>query len=187
MKNNELNVSQITFPQKFRVSTGSGQRAIADTIENAIVEDYVNNHNGVKPKSVRTIEDYSIDNKLVDIKTRDIDRDFSMPNLISVDRLMKNKDKHIEYQFVEYQVKDGYAQITHVENRPIHTICWSAMKIQNLGLGQLQLVKTSDIPYYTGSKDEWYKELRVQMNAFYEKQIKKFERLICYENNDIMG
>ena len=32
-----------------------------------------------------------------------------------------------------------------------------------------------------------YKELRVQMNAFYEKQIKKFERLICYENNDTMG
>jgi len=162
---------------QYTIPSNAGQRAIADIIEYHIVEDYVAK-GGIRPKSVRTIEDVCYNNKLIDIKTRDIDRDFSMPNLISVDRLMKNKDKHIEYQFVEYQVKDNIATITHIENRPIHTICWTAMKIQNLGLGQLQLVTVTDIPYYTGSKDEWYKELREQMNAFYKRQIKKFERLI---------
>jgi hypothetical protein len=160
------------------IPINAGQRAIADIIEYHIVEEYIAK-GGIRPKSVRTIEDVCFNNKLIDIKTRDIDREFSMPNLISVARLMKNKDKHIEYQFVEYQVKDNIANITHIENRPIHTICWTAMKIQNLGLGQLQLVTLTDIPYYKGTKDEWYVELRKQMNAFYKRQIKKFERLIA--------
>ena len=163
--------------KQFKLPTNAGQRSIADIIENSIVEEYVNK-GGIKPSSVRTIEDVFFDNKLIDIKTRDIDREFSMPNLISVDRLMKNKDKHIEYKLVEYQVRNNVATITNIEDRPIHSISWSAMKIQNLGLGQLQLVTTSNIPYYNGTKEEWFIELREQMNAFYTKQIKKFEKLI---------
>ena len=101
-----------------------------------------------------------------------------MPNLISVDRLMKNKDKHIEYKIVEYSVEGNHALIHNIIDRPIHTICWSAMKIQNLGLGQLQLVKVDDIPVYKGTKDQWYEQLRIEMNLFYKKQIVKFTKLI---------
>ena len=164
----------------YDIPTNAGQRAIADIIEYHIVEELVQK-GGTKPKSVRTIEDVCYENKLIDIKTRDVDRDFSMPNLISVDRLMKNKDKHIEYKLVDYKVEKNTAHILHIEDRPIWTICWSAMKIQNLGLGQLQLVKTSDIPYWEGTKEEWFDRLRIEMNAFYRKQIEKFKKLIAEE------
>ena len=170
-------MERLMYLDKVDIPTNAGQRAIADIIEYQLVEDLVSK-GGRKPSSVRTIEDVMYKDKYIDIKTRDIDREFSMPNLISVDRLMKNKDKHIEYKLVDYQVRDNIAYIVHMEDRPIWTICWSAMKIQNLGLGQLQLVKTSDIPYYKGTKEEWFIELRTQMNAFYKRQIIKFEKLI---------
>ena len=162
---------------QYQIPPNAGQRSIADIIENHIIEEYVAK-GGIRPKSVRTIEDVAYEDKLIDIKTRDIGRDFSMPNLISVDRLMKNKDKHIEYKIVEYSVEGDHALIHNVIDRPIHTICWSAMKIQNLGLGQLQLVKVDDIPVYKGTKDQWYEQLRVEMNLFYKKQIVKFTKLI---------
>ena len=37
----------------------------------------------------------------------------------------------------------------------------------DFGLGQLQLVKTSDISYWEGTKEEWFDRLRIEMNAFY--------------------
>jgi len=164
----------------YSVPTGSGQRAIADIIENDIVEQLVAK-GGKKPKSVRTIEDVELNGVLIDVKTRDIGREFSMPNLISVDRLMKNKDTEIAYLFIDYVVNpvDGMtAQIVNVDYRPIQSISWEHLTIQNLGLGQLQLTKTDNgVSTFDGSKDDWYFELKLAMNNFYERQIRKFEKL----------
>jgi len=161
---------------KVEIPPSAGQRAIADIIENHIVEEYTA-LGGIKPSSVRTIEDVTYQNNLIDIKTRDIDRDFSMPNLISVDRAMKNRDKTIVYDFIEYRVFNNEAIITHREQRTLHSLCFSCLSIQNLGLGQLQ-IRNHRIPQYKGSKDEWYYQLRLEMNKFYSKQISKFQKLI---------
>ena len=84
----------------YDIPSGAGQRSIADMIENDIVDQIVEK-GGIRPKSVRTIEDVSLNDVLIDVKTRDLSREFSMPNLISVDRLKKNKDKEIAYLFVD--------------------------------------------------------------------------------------
>ena len=173
------------------IPANAGQRAIADIIENSIVEEYTA-LGGIKPSSVRTIEDVTYQDNLIDIKTRDIDRDFSMPNLISVDRAMKNKDKTIIYDFIEYRVFestdgivfDAEAVITHREQRALHTLCFSCLSIQNLGLGQLQ-IRNHRIPQYQGSKEDWYAQLRIEMNKFYRKQIDKFQKLIKDEEYTI--
>ena len=118
---------------------------------------------------------------LIDVKTRDLGRDFSMPNLISVDRLKRNKDKDIAYLFVDYVVNpvDGLsAQTVNMDYRPIESICWKHLKIQNLGLGQLQLVNTNDgVEKFEGSREEWFVQLEKEMLWFYTKQIEKFEKL----------
>lgn len=164
----------------YDVPLNAGQRAIADLIENDIVDQIVAK-GGNRPKSVRTIEDVELNGVLIDVKTRDIGRDFSMPNLISVDRLKKNKDTEIAYLFVDYVVNpvDGLsAQPVNIEYRPIETISWDHLKIQNLGLGQLQLVDTTQgIRAYEGTREEWFAELENQMKDFYTKQIAKFEKL----------
>lgn len=164
----------------YDIPSGAGQRAIADMIENDIVDQIVAK-GGIRPKSVRTIEDVTLNDVLIDVKTKDLSREFSMPNLISVDRLKKNRDKEIAYFFVDYVVNPVdrmSAQPVNMEYRLIESISWDHLKIQNLGLGQLQLSDYKDgIKRFDGTKDEWFEELEVQMDAFYTKQIAKFEKL----------
>jgi hypothetical protein len=100
-----------------------------------------------------------------------------MPNLISIDRLRKNKDKEIVYLFIEYVVDGNRAFVKKEQERPITSIDWSALKIQNLGLGQLQLVD-HDIPKWEDTREEWFERLEEERVKFYRKQIAKFERLI---------
>lgn len=163
--------------ETYQITKGMGQRAIADIIENDFVDQIVE-QGGLRPKSVRTIEDVSLDGVLIDVKTRDVNRDFSMPNLISIDRLRKNKDTTIRYIFIDYTVNEDTAKIVGYYVRDIHTIPWECLAIQNLGLGQLQLVKYPQDEVFSGTKDEWFEMLRLRSIDFYTKQIEKFERRI---------
>lgn len=162
---------------RYPITKGMGQRAIADLIEMDIVDRIVE-QGGVRPKSVRTIEDVSYDNILIDIKTRDINREFSMPNMISIDRLRKNSDTTIQYIFVDYRVNSFAAEIVDLYIRDIHTIPWECLSIQNLGLGQLQLSNYDKNKFFRGTKEEWFDTLRLKSVEFYNKQISKFERKI---------
>jgi hypothetical protein len=99
-----------------------------------------------------------------------------MPNLISIDRLRKNKDRTIRYVFVDYEVKDNEARIVKVTTKDIHEIPWDCLAIQNLGLGQLQLAKDIGSAVYSGSKVEWFDQLKAESYSFYERQIAKFEK-----------
>tara|TARA_A200000113_G_scaffold209721_1_gene208997 strand:- start:10 stop:558 length:549 start_codon:yes stop_codon:yes gene_type:complete len=169
------------------VSAQAGQRNIADLLE-AHVANYYVDQGGTLPETVRTIEDVSIGDRLIDIKTRDINREFSMPNLISVDRLRKSKDKNIQYHFIDYKVVDGatgftgkLVEITGQSIIDVWDIDWTVLKIQNLGKGQLQLCGVKDyniIPRWVKGKDKWFERLETEMKAFYTKQIEKFEGYI---------
>ena len=164
-----------------KVPPKAGQRQIADIIEAELSEYYVHEEGGRLPDSVRTIEDVSVGDTLIDIKTRDVNRKFSMPNLISVSRLRKNRDTDIVYHFVDYAVLEDEVHILNQTIVPIWQIGWSVLKIQNLGKGQLQLcgVKDyNDIPKYHGTREEWFSRLELEMENFYQKQIKKFELLL---------
>jgi hypothetical protein len=162
------------------VSPKAGQRQIADVIE-ANLADYYVEQGGKLPDSVRTIEDVSLGDTLIDIKTRDVNRKFSMPNLISVARLRKNKDTKIVYHFVDYEVSDNEVVVLNQTIVPIWEIDWSVLKIQNLGKGQLQLCGVKDynkLPKYEGTQEEWFVRLELEMVNFYKKQITKFESLL---------
>lgn len=162
------------------VSPKAGQRQIADIIE-ANLADYYVEQGGKLPDSVRTIEDVSLGDTLIDIKTRDVNRKFSMPNLISVARLRKNKDTKIVYHFVDYEVNDDEVVVLNQTIVPIWEIDWSVLKIQNLGKGQLQLCGVKDysrLPRYKGTQEEWFVRLELEMVNFYKKQITKFESLL---------
>lgn len=165
----------LRYNDSYPIMEGAGQRAIADMIENIFVEDIVD-QGGVKPQSVRTIEDVSLDGVLIDIKTKDVDRSFSMPNLISIDRLRKNFDRTIRYVFIDYSVNDNEVSIVGVTTKDIHEIPWDCLAIQNLGLGQLQLAKDIGSAVYNGTKEEWFDQLKAESYSFYEKQIAKFEK-----------
>jgi len=169
------------------VSMNAGQRQIAAVIESRLADHYVS-QGGEHAQSVRTIEDVSFNNKLIDIKTRDINRKFSMPNLISVARLRKNKDKNIMYHFVDYEITKEIEELQEakieIRNQTILNIWdidWSVLKIQNLGKGQLQLCGVTDyenIPMWKWTKEDWFDRLDNEIANFYRKQIKKFELML---------
>lgn len=165
------------------------QRGYADMIEKLVAEEAKKfNPSEYHPaSSKRSIEDFSFQNTneyiWFDVKSFDIDSDFSMPNLVSIDRLRKvinSKIEHIVYIFVEYKIDHNNKQvhINKIEFRPVYTICPSVLAIQNLGKGVLQIKNMhNSVSTYSGTKQEWMQEISNMAKAFYSKQIVKFEKL----------
>jgi len=158
------------------------QRGIADLVElnitNALLENSNTSIKVTSPRSVRSIEDVLIehDNKtyFVDIKTTDVNKKFSMPNLISIDRLRKlYKDENMYFLLV--MVKYNSRELVSTDIKLIEEIGFDKqLKIQNLGKGQLQLVNAHNkITKFVGNRDEWLNTLSLNAITFYNELINK--------------
>ena len=159
---------------KFPDDTQLQQRGIADKIEqscNVILKEYFES---VQPaKSRRSIEDVTVNGCFIDHKTTDVARDFKMPNLISIDRLVK-LDKPLLYNFVKYD--SNKKQIVDIDVLSVYELNWEHLSIQNLGVGQLQIknmVSFLSSPKTNLSKNEWIKKLQQESVKFYDKLIVK--------------
>ena len=173
--------------KKFRASKHLQQRGIADLIEGIVVDTIILRHGGKAASSKRSIEDVMVgDSTYVDIKTRDVHADFSMPNLISIERLRKlygNPSNELVYIFVDYALEtddklvgnswtfETWAVIKKVEIRHIETISWDNLHIQALGKGQLQLKNAADpIKLYRHDRGDWMVNLTREALNFIDKQ-----------------
>lgn len=125
----------------------------------------------VPARSVRSPEDFMLGEVYVDIKTRCLGRDFSMPNLISVDRarkILKDPNQDIWYWFIDYTVgEDGSFVVESSEMLPIWQLNWDSLSIQNLGLGQIQISDFDGLYDAEGNRDEWLGQLIKRTRAFY--------------------
>tara|TARA_Y100001938_G_C8037996_1_gene404490 strand:- start:276 stop:857 length:582 start_codon:yes stop_codon:yes gene_type:complete len=171
---------------KHRISRHLQQRGVADVIEDLVADLIITRHSGTPARSKRSIEDVMVgDTTYVDIKTRDINADFSMPNLISIERLRKlytNPLNELVIIFVDYEIvteendqaiytQERYVIIRSVEIRPIETISWDNLHIQALGKGQLQLKDAHDpIKQYPYDRQEWMGTLKWAALDFIDKQ-----------------
>ena len=171
---------------KHRISRHLQQRGVADVIEDLVADLIITRHSGTPARSKRSIEDVMVgDTTYVDIKTRDINADFSMPNLISIERLRKlytNPLNELVLIFVDYEIvteendqsiytQERYVIIRSVEIRPIETISWDNLHIQALGKGQMQLKDAHDrIKQYPYDRQEWLGTLKWAALDFIDKQ-----------------
>ena len=176
--------------KKFRASKHLQQRGIADLIEGIVADTIILRHGGKAASSKRSIEDVMVgESTYVDIKTRDVNADFSMPNLISIERLRKlysEPANELVFIFVDYSLEtddrlvgdnwsfETWAVIKKVEIRHIESISWTDMHIQALGKGQLQLRDASKpINLYPYSRLEWMQRLKSESLIFIDKQMAK--------------
>ena len=175
--------------KKFTISKHLQQRGIADLIEGLVADTITMRHDATEASSKRSIEDVMVgDSTYVDIKTRDVNAEFSMPNLISIERLRKlysDPKNELVLIFVDYAIETEevdeamYSQIRHaviksIEIRPIETIDWSCMHIQALGRGQLQLKNAANpVTLWRLSRLEWMTQLKVESLNFIDKQLTK--------------
>jgi hypothetical protein len=163
----------------YTLSEGLEHRGVADFIESKLVGHVIKKYGGLKARSQRSIEDVGLEgySYLVDIKTKDEDKQFHMPNLVSIDRLRKfyiNDNNFIEYVLVDYIKKDTEVTINNIEYHKIEEIDWNCLQIANLGKGQIQIRDGKNpIEKYDGSREEWLKELKIRVLLFLDKQIKK--------------
>lgn len=161
---------ELDFPE----SKNLQQRGIADKIEDSCNLIIKQNFENVFPaRSRRSIEDITVGNCYIDHKTSDESLDFKMPNLISIDRLLK-LDKELIYNFVIYNSQSK--QIIKVFALNVFELNWDHLKIQNLGAGQLQISNMSEFlksPKSTMTKAEWKLRLKKEAILFYDKLIAK--------------
>jgi len=146
-------------------------------------------------KSKRSIEDFqlvwNVNEIKFDVKTTEENK-FSMPNLISIDRLkkyyLKNPNHFIVYIFVDYYIEcdenNKFIHIRSIKSSFIENISWNCLKIQNLGKGQLQIINKDALEFdVTISREEWFGMLKIKATDFYNDLIKKTKkRLIEWES-----
>ena len=171
-------------------TTNLQQRGVADIIEKYICEQITKIDNKEliieQSKTKRSLEDVQIKNNQelykIDIKTHDLNSDFSMPNLISVDRLKKfyeNNNNHLMYIIISYTTNNNITQIKNIEIRYIEELSWEILGIQNLGKGQLQIKNmNNELIFVEPNREEWINTLKQNMIKFYKKQIIKTQKLI---------
>ena len=132
--------------------------------------------------SVRSIDDvgikYGVNLYKLDIKTHDVNREFSMPNLISVNRVRKYLSvttNHLIYVFVDYEIKGDIVRIISARVQPIESLDWSYLAIQNLGKGQLQIKNMNESLFFNNNvtRKEWMDRLIKEGADYYEKLILK--------------
>lgn len=169
------------------------QRSVGDYIENLckeIVKDTVPN-NYQEPRSKKSTEDFTIcevvsnnvNHNYIDVKTHYIQEEegFSMPNLISVDKLkplLEDDTKTLSYLFVDYTRNNGNLNIEDVNVKYIWELDWSILGIGGLGRGQLQIKNANkDLVFTDIGKESWLKRLESEVPIFYDKQIEKFKKL----------
>lgn len=164
------------------------QRGYADMIEKLVADQAKNNCPTAfhAARSKRSIEDFSYQGSKktwYDVKSFDVNSDFSMPNLVSIDRLKKTlaDDKQdIVYIVVHYALDHLQKTVTikEIQFRPIYSIHPNVLAIQNLGKGVLQVKNMHNaLETYDGSREEWMKIISSMAVEFYDKQVIKFQKL----------
>ena len=143
--------------------------------------------------STKSIEDVEIkyeDNLYkIDIKPHDITKDLSIPNLISIDKArkyLKKTTNHIVYIFIDYKVVDDMVTITNILVKPIESLDWSYLTIQNIGKGQLQLKSTTSGLIFNDNvtRKEWLDRLIKEGKEYYDRLILKVSEYITNWNDD---
>jgi len=177
--------------QNFELIEGGQQRTVGDLIESKVSEILFNSTSELisekrAPRSKKSIEDVTLVSNgvlyYIDPKTHDINSDFSMPNLTSVEKIKKlfdTTDKELIYVFVSYAITDGMVIINDVKVFFIWELDISILGVGALGKGQLQIKNANkDLVFTQKGKVGWYGDFKLLMQEFLKKQLIKVNKQI---------
>jgi len=179
-----LNSFRELIDQSYDIGTKLNQRGIADYIEAVVIEKAQQLYGKccVLKSSKKGMEDLSIISStgvsLIDVKSHNIDSDFSMPNLTAIEKLVKlykcQYNTEFYYLFIEYNVVDDIVTILDINLCQPHNISWECLSIANLGLGQLQIKDMSKLQLdFSLDKNTWFSVFISKVVAFKYKTAEK--------------
>jgi hypothetical protein len=177
--------------QNFELVEKGQQRTVGDLIEGKVSEILYNSESDLisekRPaRSKKSIEDLTLVSNgvvyYVDPKTHDINSDFSMPNLTSIDKikkLFKNANEELIYIFVSYEINNGTVIILNIKVFFIWELDISILGVGALGKGQLQIKNAhKDLILTEKGKIEWYSDFKKLVQDFLGKQVNKINKQI---------
>ncbi len=135
--------------------------------------------NGFTRRSMEDMAFHDVQNRYyaVDCKTHNLNTDFNMPNLISVQRLTnfyKNDSNVFCILVVEYEVKAQKIIYTQCHFKPIEAFDWDCLTIGALGWGQIQIANANNLIFSPViNRKEWMLQLCEQLQNFYDNEISK--------------
>jgi hypothetical protein len=177
--------------QNFELVYGGQQRTVGDLIEKKVSEILYNSESHLitekrPPRSKKSIEDITlISNEIkyyIDPKTHDINSNFSMPNLTSIDKIKKLFDTNNEeliYILVTYSLQESIVSIEDIKVFFIWELDISILGVGALGKGQLQIKNANkDLVFTNKGKLGWYSDFKKLVQDFLNKQINKINKQI---------
>lgn len=177
--------------QDFELVKGGQQRTVGDLIEDKVSEIFYNSKNTLisevrPPRSARSIEDFTLVSNgvsyYIDPKTHDTQKEFSMPNLTSIERirkLFKNDNEEVIYVLVSYAIKKGKVTISDIKVFFVWELDISILSVGNLGNGQLQISNAKNGLVFTEKgKEGWFDDFRLLVQSFLKKQLIKFNKQV---------
>lgn len=180
-------------PEKLSANTARSPRAAADAIETRIVARFpdicgFDCHQFSAAPSRRSVQDFSFNDAegykyLIDVKTHRSDTSFSMPNLISVERLFElyeDPEVFLVLLLVRYEVQAEIIRCHQVTMFPIEFLDLSCLTFGNLGKGQIQIKNSNKVLLNPGlSRREWMIQLCDRLLEFYPAEKLKLDKRIA--------
>ena len=177
--------------ENFELIEGGQQRTVGDLIESKVSEILFNStreliSEKIAPRSKKSIEDVTLVSNgvsyYIDPKTHDINSEFSMPNLTSVQKIKKlfdTTDKELIYVFVSYAITEGMVIISDIKVIFLWELDISILGVGALGKGQLQIKNANkDLVFTQKGKVGWYGDFKLLMQEFLKKQLIKVNKQI---------
>jgi len=115
----------------------------------------------------------------INIKTQNVGKTYSFPNLISIKRakdILTDHNNHIIYVFIEYEYINNMTKISKIKVQRIESLDWSYLYIQNLGKGQLQIKNIPQEEFLFNnniSREQWLNTLIEKGKEYYDSLILK--------------
>lgn len=177
----------------FSIQQGSEQRTVGDLIEHQIREickdlSKSNNFTFVDRRSKKSLEDFTLETVensskhiyYFDPKTHDVNADFSMPNLSSIEKLKKlceSNNEDLINIFVSYSIIDNMVNILSIEVKYIWELDFSILRIGSLGKGQLQISNMKNgLTFTNEGKSTWFENLKKLARSYHDDRIKMIEK-----------
>jgi len=121
---------------------------------------------------------------VVDIKTHNLNTNFNMPNLTSVERLARyygDMKNYFVLLLISYTINEDVLIFKKCFFLPIEYLDWSCLTLGALGWGQIQIANSNHIKIeLTNTKKKWMLQLCDALDLFYPNEITKITQRADY-------
>ena len=184
--------------QLMNYNTVNSPRAVGDAVQNFLeghisqclpnnLVTKINTSFARRSMADLAFEDTSNNYYVVDIKTHNLNTNFNMPNLTSVERLARfygDNKNYFVLLLVSYKIQDEQLNFENCLFVPIEYLDWSCLTLGALGWGQIQIANSNIVNIeLKNTRKKWMLQLCDALDLFYPNEIAKITRRIDYFRN----